>query len=289
MTTESSTQWEVRLQEIAGTLAYPPTPDIDSAVQARLFKQAEERKAPFTRRPRLRWAVVVLLVLVLLAGGLMAVPGVRAAVIELIRVGAIQIFLPQPTPQPAEDQAGAMMPPTATPASAGTAPAAHNPPTITAVALSERLFDPADAVDLAAAGAAVSFPIKLPAYPPGLGEPDAVFIHDAVWPPTVVLVWREPGGDDAPVQMSLYQIGADKYAYKGANMVEETTVLDQRAFWLQGPHYFRLENGDIQPWLFVEDNVLVWWSADGVTYRLESHLTLAEARQVAESLQPLEE
>jgi hypothetical protein len=101
----------------------------------------------------------------------------------------------------------------------------------------------------------------------------------------VVMVWREPGGVDAPAQMSLYQIEAQQYAQKGAEIVEETTVSGQQAFWLQGPHYIRLENDELQPWLFVDGNVLVWWSAEGVTYRLESHLTLAEARRVAESLQ----
>jgi hypothetical protein len=89
--------------------------------------------------------------------------------------------------------------------------------------------------------------------------------------------------------MSLYQIGAEQYAQKGAEIVEETTVSGQQAFWLQGPHYFRLENDEIQPWLFVGGNVLVWWSADGITYRLESHLTQAEALRVAESLQSLED
>jgi hypothetical protein len=205
----------------------------------------------------------VLVVIVLLAGGLLAVPGVRAAVIEFIRVGAIQIFSPEPTPLPTESPA--------------------------AVALSDSLFDPAKAVDLATARAAVNFPLKLPAYPPDLGEPDAVFIHDVVWPPTVVMVWREPGGPAAPAQMSLYLIGVEQYAQKGANIVEETTVSGQQAFWLKGPHYFRLENGEVQPWLFVDGNVLAWWSAEGVTYRLESHLTLAEALRVAESLQPLED
>lgn len=280
MTTDTSTQWEERLRETAASLAYPATPDIAGAVQARLAAQAKRRKAPITGRLRLRWAVAVLVVIVLLAGGLLAVPGVRAAVIEFIRVGAIRIFLPEPTPLPTEAPAGALVPPTATPAGTGRP---------TEVALSDSLFDPADAVDLATASTAVPLPIKLPAYPPDLGEPDAVFIHDIVWPPTVVMVWREPGGPDAPVRMSLYQIGAEKYAQKGAEIVEETTVSGQPAFWLQGPHYFRLENDDIQPWFFVDGNVLAWWSADGVTYRLESHLTQAEALLVAESLQLLED
>ncbi len=268
-------------------MAYPATPDIAGALQVRLFERAEERKASFAKRPRLCWAVVVLAVLVLLAGGLLVVPGARAAMIELLRIGAIQIFQLEPTPRPTEDPAGAMMSLTATPASSGMATAAPEQPMSTAAALSDSLFDPADAVDLATARAAVSFPLKLPTYPPDLGEPDAVFIHDVVWPPTIVMVWRGLGGADAPAQMSLYLIGADKYSLKGANIVEETTVSGQQAFWLQGPHYFRLQNDDIQPWLFVEGNVLVWWSADELTYRLESHFSLAEARRVAESLQPL--
>lgn len=270
MTTETSTQWEARLRETAASLAYPETPDIAGAVQARLAEREERRKTPIAGRPRLSWGMAMLMAIVLLATGLLAVPGVRAAVIEFIRVGAIQIFLPEPTPQATEAPAGAMLPPTA-------------------VDLSASLFDPAKAVDLATARAAVNFPLKLPTYPPDLGEPDTVYIHDVVWPPTVVMVWQEPDGPDAPAQMSLYQIGAEQYAQKGAEIVEETMVSGQQAFWLQGPHYFRLENDEIQPWLFVDGNVLVWWSAEGMTYRLESHLTQAEAQRVAESLQPVME
>jgi hypothetical protein len=36
----------------------------------------------------------------------------------------------------------------------------------------------------------------------------------------------------------------------------------------------------------VEGRTLLW-QQDGITYRLESHLTLEEARELAESLQPI--
>ena len=57
------------------------------------------------------------------------------------------------------------------------------------------------------------------------------------------------------------------------------------AFWIEGPHLLHL-GGDKHQYvpLVVEGNILVW-EQDGITYRLESDLSLEEAVKVAESLE----
>jgi hypothetical protein len=82
----------------------------------------------------------------------------------------------------------------------------------------------------------------------------------------------------------LYQIHATSFAYKEAEQVRQTTVNGREAFWIEGGHWLQLQDGMVQPWLFVEGNVLIWWSERDITFRLESGLSLTEAKQIAESL-----
>jgi hypothetical protein len=67
--------------------------------------------------------------------------------------------------------------------------------------------------------------------------------------------------------------------------LQEVTLQGQRAFWLEGGHWLQLQDGTVQPWLFVDGGVLVWWSKEAMmTFRLESGLSLEEAKEIAESL-----
>src|SRR6185503_5551266 len=82
------------LQNIARNFSYPPTPDIASAVAKRLAIKPEPK--PLISPPwRLVWAALVVLFIL---AGLLAVPQVRAAVVEFLQIGAIRIFLTEPTP-----------------------------------------------------------------------------------------------------------------------------------------------------------------------------------------------
>jgi hypothetical protein len=146
------------------------------------------------------------------------------------------------------------------------------------------MFDLAEPITLAEAQDQARFPLRLPTYPIDLGEPDQVYLHGTNWPVTIILVWLEPGQPDE-VRLSLYYIEADNYAYKGAENLEITAVNGRNAFWLKAPHYFQLQDGRSPSWQFVEGRVLIWWTDEGVTYRLESGLPLAEARRIAESLE----
>ena len=75
---------------------YPPTPDVASAVSRSLLSDTRPAKRPLQkRRIRLAWALVAVLVLLAV---LAAVPQVRAAVVEFFQIGAIRLFVGEPTP-----------------------------------------------------------------------------------------------------------------------------------------------------------------------------------------------
>ena len=91
-------------------------------------------------------------------------------------------------------------------------------------------------------------------------------------PTMIVSLWLD---NDVPAY-SLYQIEVENFATKGANVAEQTRVNSQDAFWIEGTHVIRLEDGRFQSWLFVEGSVLIWWQGE-LTFRLEGAATLSEA------------
>src|SRR5262245_22155176 len=96
-TPQSDESWETTVRDIARDFSYPSTPDIARRVGQRLTKPARPMVGV------LKAAVVVLLALTVVIIG---VPQVRAFVTEIIRIGAIQIFIgvqptATPTPRPA--------------------------------------------------------------------------------------------------------------------------------------------------------------------------------------------
>jgi hypothetical protein len=147
------------------------------------------------------------------------------------------------------------------------------------------LLDMAGATTLAQAQAQVDFPIRLPTYPAGLGEPDWVFLQDFDGP-LVVLVWAKPDQPDQ-VQLSLHLLGLGTFAGKGPPVtVQETTVNGQRAYWTEGPYLLQIRRNnrtenDVRR--LIDGHVLIWTEAE-ITYRLETDLSLEEAVKIAESL-----
>ncbi len=253
-----SGQWEERVQEMAAAFPYPPTPDNRAVVWQRIGARPSPRSI-YT--PRLVWVVIVVTLLL----ALLAVPQVRAAVLRLFQIGAITIFeVDEPPPTQADIWA--------------TKPAALP---LVAQGLAQEVL-------LAEAQTAVSGNLYLPTYPPDLGEPDVIYLADADWPQTVIFVWQEET-NGAKTRLALYQIGAEQFAFKNAPIIEETAVNGQWAVWLARPHLFSLADGRWQEWQFIESNVLIWWTREGPTFRLEGAESLTEAVRIAESLAKLEE
>jgi len=275
--------WEDRLRDTALALHYPATPDLTRSVTARLH---DERSGPRPRgqgsRPRLRIGLVVLALFVL---SLLAVPDVRATIGTWLRLGAVEIVVPTPTPPEQQGQAPPM-PPTASlridePAILTSTPHPQPAPTPRASVLAL-----AGEMTLEEAARRVSFPIKVPTYPEDLGPPDRVFVQE-FGSPVAALVWLEPGTRDQ-VRMSLHLLGVDTFARKFANEfthIAETTVNGERALWMVGPHMLSIyerSSGSLTSRL-VTGHVLIWDDA-GTTYRLETELPLDEAVRIAESV-----
>src|SRR5688500_13303744 len=91
--------FETRLKELTGEFSYPATPPIARKVMARIRK-------PVSSSRKLAWTLAILLLTFI---SLMAVPTVRAAVIEFIQIGVVRIFpsnepMPNQTPEPQTTQ-----------------------------------------------------------------------------------------------------------------------------------------------------------------------------------------
>jgi hypothetical protein len=188
---------------------------------------------------------------------LLAVPRVRAEVLHFLRIGAIQINLDRGQPPPTVALPALVIP---------GAPDA-------------RL---AGETTLDNARSALDFPIRLPTYPRDLGQPDHVYLQD-LGGPLVVLVWVDKT-DPSRARLSLHVLGPGVAAMKGApQTIARATVHGQPALWTEGPYMLMyVPQGYSMSWL-IEGHVLLW-EEDGLTYRLETDLSLEEARRIAESL-----
>lgn len=248
-------EWEAYVARTARQLAYPPTPPL-------VVREALGVRTGRTGRQRLGWrAVAAVLALVLVAAALLAVPDVRAAIRDVLRLGGVTIWLDEPDS------------------------ATQTPPPLPLLESEGYLTGE---TTLAEARAAVDFPLQLPGYPPGVGAPDRVFLQD-LGGPLVVLVWTEPD-DPVRVRLALHILGPGATVNKGApESFIETTVNGDWALWIQGPYVLQVSppwNPRAQPGsgYLVTGRVLVW-EEDGITYRLEGDLSLDDAVRIAESLQ----
>lgn len=239
------THLEARLREAARALSYPPTPDLAARV---LRQQQIGRRLPLRLLPIAAGLIIAVLLFA-------AVPEIRAGVLRLLRIGALEIVQVEPT-----------------------VPAASVTPTtpVTPATNDPRLDFPGETT-LDAAQQGFGRPIPLPTYPPDLGAPSRVFAFMR----TVALVWLDA---DGRFRLGLHLIPSELYGEKITpwNPVE-TDVNGQPALWLTGEHDFGLyADGEFFA-RTIGGGVLIWAQA-GITYRLESDLPLDETRRIAESL-----
>ena len=258
-------RWEARLRETARALPYPPTPDLSTAARTRSI----HTPFPPSRRP-LALALAVLLVVL----GALAVPPVRARIIEVLRIGAIRILPVEPTPVPPVS-APPVVP------SPSTAPPTPRPtPTLVT-----SLLDLDGETTLQDAQQRVPFPIRLPTTPPDLGPPDKVFLQD-LGGAVLILVWLEPGSSEQ-VRFSLHQFGPGTFAEKiRPRAVRQTTVKGMPAVWATGPYLIKVRGASGEDFIerrMVNGHVLIWTEGE-ITYRLETVLNMEEAIAIAESL-----
>lgn len=245
----SDDRWEAFVRDTARDFPYPPTPEIDSAA----YQPARSRQTLS------RWRLAAALLLVALVAAL-AVPDVRAAVLEVLRIGAVRIFLIEPvhTPSPT--------PPASTPTPATPSPVLNLPGETSLALVRARLKDR----------------VRLPAE---LGEPDRVFLQ-YLGGPVVTLVWvvaDDPNTAEWVLQILDRDVSASKEMYQGRPRA--VTVNGRPGVWLEDVHeivFYRVSGENRR---LVQAHTLVW-DVDGITYRLETARPLADALRVAESLQP---
>jgi hypothetical protein len=259
MTDSSIDLFGERVQRLAVQLPYPATPNMLAGVRQR----AHRGSSPSAYR-RLAGVVIAL---VLVAASALAVPQVRAAIVEFFQIGVVRIF---------------PVAPTITPTATGTP--TPSPPTPT---LLPSLLNLQGRTTLEEAQAEIGLPLELPTYPANLGQPDAVFVQEMDGT-MVVMAWLDEN-DPNRVRLSLHVIERGSYAITKMEptRLEETTVNGSIAYWAEGPYIVRLTNGDMDQRRLIEGQVLIW--SEGIlTYRLETDLSIEEAVKIAESLQPIE-
>jgi hypothetical protein len=261
---------EVALHELAVVVEFPPTPDIASAVRARL---AERPVVP----PRRGWlppwpravAVVLLALLVLVLAGLAVADRLGLRGVTIVQVTEVPTAVPTAAPEPT--RAGV---PTPTP-----------PPPGAALGLG-------NLASLAEARSRASFALLLPE---ALGEPDAVYVNGA---DQVSLVYApRPGLPPAPqpagvgllltefradIDASLFQKGVPPTA-----RIESVRVGGNQGYFISGaPHSFfvREPNGNVRDDRSRLAGNTLLWEQNGITNRIESALGRDGAIRIAESL-----
>jgi len=249
MNDELTDTWPAEIKETAVYFSYPPTPDIAGAVQQRLQPQSTPSRT-------WRWAVAAAVLLLLLSASLLAIPPVRAAVFEWLKIGAIEVFVGEE------------------------APAVETPAlSFAEVAVPFSILDLGEAITLTDAQAIFPEPLRLPEE----WEPDSMVYSQQLLGrlPTITMQWQT--ADEVTVTLSQIAVPYWGMKWVSRERVVETAVHGETAIWLEGAHPLQFETGDYDMQIIVDSNVLIWTEGE-VTYRLEGQLTLDEAVQLAESL-----
>jgi len=233
------------LRSLGSNIAFPDAPDLSTAVGWRI---AALEAGQGERRPR-RWHRIALATAALVVAGVAVLgfsPRARSAVADLFDVAGIDIRYG------AFDDA---------------------PPLGENLRLGTR-------VGLDQAQARADFPIRVPR---ALGDPVEVYLRNGE---IVSLVY-----DDVLITEFAADVG-DEFVVKkvpAGTVTKDVTVReDVPGFWFAGEPHALLYNDDDTGVNKVETlrlatNTLVW-AEDGVTYRVEADITLAEALRIARSL-----
>jgi hypothetical protein len=226
-------------------VAWPATPDLASAVETRLEARPGGRAAPIRARLRVApaWAIAAAVVLVL-AGGVMAVPPARSAVLEWLGIASVRIERAEPPRYGADLQLGR-------------------------------------AVTLEAARRDAGFPIGVPA---ALGEPDGVFVSEAparvdfVYRRPYVLVTQFRAAAEPVIEKTLGENAAlERLRVDGDSAYFISGA--EHGFAYAGDGVFEFE-----PPRLAGNTLLVDRAREGVLLRIEGELTREQAVRIARSL-----
>jgi hypothetical protein len=250
---------ERALRDLGPTYPYPATPNLASRVRLRITAQPvmRPRRLELWRDPR-RLALVAAALLVLLGAAALVNPATRDAIANFFHVrGVIVNRVPSP------------------------APSVSSPTSLYLGRLTT----------LELAQATVTFSIAIP---PALGTPDAVYV--ATGPPggEVALAYVPRPGipmvKETGLGILITEFRGDLFPgfitkdVGPGTTLEQTSVHGDPGWWIAGePHTIVIQSsgGDGQPEILrLAANTLIW-EHGGVTYRIESGLSKADALRIA--------
>jgi hypothetical protein len=260
---------ERELSELRRFVAFPPTPDLATAVRTRLVARPRRDRIHvpelFARRP---WLVAAAAVLVLALAATIASGSVRHAIADALGVPGIRIEFGDDDPTVPLSLPGSNL------------------------GLGER-------ASLDEAISTVDFPIQIP--DSGIyGAPDAVFVRNLRSGGTLVTLIYSP--DDTLPEAAETKTGALLMQFRstenvdimlkgvrGDGSIREVAFGGGRGFWIQGTSSLTILDDPSATTCCTSRpsaNVLLW-QRGGVTYRLESALTFEEAKTIIESMTPV--
>ena len=257
----SDFELERALRDLGPRYPYPPTPNLTSRVRNRIVAQPlpRPRRLELWRDPR-RLALVAAALLVLLGAAALANPVTRDAIAHFFHVRGVVVSR-QPSPLPSLSP-------------------------VTPLDLGRQ-------TTLADAQSKVRFKIVVP---PGLGDPDAVYVMSGIPGGEVSLAYTPRPGIPLVKQTGLGVLITEfrgdlipDFIAKGVGpgtTMEQVSVQGDAGWWIAGePHMIYVQvNGQTQPLtLRMAANTLIW-EHGGVTYRIESGLSKAEAFRIAAGL-----
>jgi len=251
---------ERALRELGPRYPYPPTPNLAAAVRRRIVARpmAPVRRLALWRDPR-RLALAAAVVLVLAGAAALINPTTRDAIAHFFHVPGVIVSRVSPVPS--------LSP-------------------VTPLNLGRR-------TTMADAQSAVSFTIAVPS---SLGTPDAIYVDTEVPGGEVALAYAPRPGIPLVKQTEL---GVLITEFRGdlvpgfltkeagpSTTLEETSVNGDPGWWVAGePHLVitRIGDTDYPVTLRMAANTLIW-EHGGVTYRIESGLSRADAFRIAAGL-----
>ena len=253
---------EATLTDLGERLAYPRPTRLADAVRLRLSEPRRRRWWSVIGSPRYAFAPALATLLLIVVVSLAAVPQVRAAADEFLRLRGIDIFRTAATPS---------------------APVA-----------SAALPFPGTRVSLEEARRRAPF-LRIPT-DARLGAPDAVYLDETPAGERVTLVYANRPG--IPVSRDV-GVSAVFVAFRGrvddslfgkvaapGTRVEEVSVAGGRGFWIEGaPHQFFYRDSAGNAWpetLRLAGNTLIWEQGDA-TFRLEAQIGRDQAVAIGAS------
>jgi hypothetical protein len=248
---------ERSLSEMGRRIDWADETDLTRSVRAAIGDDSPRR---ITLAKGLAYAATVAALVV--AASLLSFPGVRTAVADFLGIGGVRIDTGDSAPTPAAE------------------------------------LDLGERMSLSRARDAVAFEVRLPT---ALGQPDSVWLDMGVSGGQIALAYESsPGLPPAPgtnlgalvtqfPDAEVSDIALKKVmGSQPGTTFEPVTVEGEQGFWVSGePHviaYLEPDGDTRNETVRLAGNVLLWES-DGVTHRIESRLSEAEALSIAESLQ----